>query len=414
MIGFHRREPTPASIVPAAIYGALLGLVIACAGCYILTRFGMGLVGGRGDRVFGPAVFARSGLNLYAVQHVPLVGTGEVTDALGNTTRLTASITLPLTVWAAVPALALALGGYAAARAVSRRGRGAMTVAALGAGLIYAVVLAVGARWVGARLDTFLLPEVGGFSANPPQIVFRPLPWGALCFGGGFGVVFARLGAALAVRELAGRRAPTAWWACAKAVLTTAAVVHLLIAVAVLALAPARPANNSASNPRIVEMLPTAAGLGYAMLHGATLISSAESRIASLNRVDQAFRAEVSVWGGLTKMGSHKPTPAAARLVAVLVGVVTAFAAGRLAARWGSRDGSVPTALRAALIHTCYILILPLICGIVLKQADAFSSTTLRIQAHFGPPVLVSFAGVLAFSMLGAHTAGGRRRDSAL
>ncbi|MGB9619897.1 MAG: hypothetical protein ACPL7K_05760, partial [Armatimonadota bacterium] len=333
MIGLGRQSPSRASFLRAPLYGALVGLVIGCACSYVLTRYGLGVVGGRGDRVFGPAVFARSGLNFYAIQHITLVGAGAVTDALGNRTRVTASMTLPLTIWAAVPVVALIVGGYAAARAASARGPRAMMAAALGAGLIYAAFLGVAARWVEALLDTFLLPEVGGFSANPPQIAFRPSGASTFGFGLGFGVVFACLGGLAAVRKTGKARTSGPWWACFRAVVATALVVQLLIAGAVLALAQTRMRADSGSNPRLVEMLPTAAGLGYAMIHGATLVSSAESKIASLNKIDRPFYAEANLYRGVKRAGEVRPIPAAAGISALLVGAAAALASGRLAAR---------------------------------------------------------------------------------
>jgi len=409
LIGLDQRAPRVSNPVLAAVCGALLALLIGYACSYVTTRYGTGVVGGRGDRVFGPAVFARSGLNLYALQHVALIGAGEVIDALGNRVNVTASIVLPLTVWAAVPAIALMIGGYCAARSRASGGRRAMTGAAVAGGLLYAVVLALAARWVEARLDTFLVPELGGVSANPPQIRFHPSAGGALVFGSMYGVAFTYLGALVAVRGAVGENAPGRWWACGKATVVTAAVVELLITCSVLGIALTRKTADAESNPRTVEMLPTAGALGYAMIHGATAVSSVESRLASQKTANWPFYGQVSAYTGVRRQAAHTRSTPSIWIAALLAGMAAAFVSGRLAIRWGSHDGSLPTACRTALLHTAYIALLPLLCEMSLSQADAVSSSTIRLQAHYGSLILVSFAGVLLFSLLGAHLANSSR-----
>ncbi len=405
MIGLDQRAPRALNPLLAAAYGALLALVIGYGCCYVLTRYGVGVVGARGDRVLGPGIFARSGLNLYALHRVALTGAGEVTDTMGSRTKVTALLVLPLTVWAGIPAIALMIAGYRVARSRTLGGRRAMTGTAVVTGILYAIALALAARWVRAPLDTFLMPELSGISANPPQIAFRPSERSALLFGCVFDTVFAYLGALVAVRCGAEGVTPGAWWVCCKAVVFTAAVVQVLVACSVFSIAVTRRGDDVESNPRIVEMLPTAAGLGYAMIHGATLVSSVESKFVSQGTVRRAFFAKVNAFGGIERGGARKPLPAAVWIGCLLVGAGVAFVSGRLAVRWGSRDGSLPTACRTALIHSAYVAVIAAFCGIFLRQADAVSSTTLHVAASFGSTILISFAGVLVFSMLGAHTA---------
>ena len=409
MIGLDRRTPRALNPVLAAVYGALLALVIGCACSYVLMHYGTGIVGARGDRVLGPEVFARSGLNLYALQHVALLGAGEVTDALGNRLKVTASIVLPLTVWAAVPAIALMIGGYRAARSRASCGRRAMTGAAIAAGIMYALALFAASRWLESRLDTFLMPEVSGFSANPPQIDFHPSARSALVFGMGFGIAFSYLGALIAVRGAVREHTPGRWWACGKAVVVTAVVLQILIACSVLVVALARKGADAESNPRIVEMLPAAGGLGYAMIHGATMTGCVESSFAAQSGARRAFCAQVNAYAGTRRESSRTRSSPAVWVAVLLAGIVAAFVSGRLAVRWGSRDGSLPTAWRTALLHTAYLALLPVLCEMSLTQADAVSSSTIRLQAHYGGAILVSFAGVFVSSLLGAHMAGKRR-----
>ena len=406
MIGPNQRAPRATNLILAAIYGALVALIIGYAASYVLTRFGMGIVGASGTRVTGPSVFARAGLNLYAVQHVSLAGDGSVTDALGNRERVHAEITLPLTIWAGIPIVALMVGGYAAARTRSSRGRIAMTTAALLTAALYAIVLAAASVWVVARIDTFLLPEVGGISSNPPQIPFRPLPSSALLFGAVFGFVFAYLGAVIAARGAHGGVSRNVW-ARLKAVVIVALVVQLLIAACALAWSVVRK-RGEGEQPRIIEMLPMAAGIGYVMIHGGTLLSSVESKVASMNRVDRPFCARVNLYGGVTQAESHKGVPAAVWGVGLAIGIAAAVLMGWLAVKWGSRDGALATALWVAILHTFYLALLTGLCGMGLSQSGAFATSTISVEPLIGNAMFASLGGTFVLSLVGAGLAGKR------
>jgi hypothetical protein len=408
-----RRPPKAANLAAAALYGAVLALVIAYAGSYVLTRYGLGVVAGSRERRHGPAVFARAALNLYAVQHVALVGAGTVTDALGNRESLTARITLPLTVWAGIPAIALMIGGCCAARSRAAGGRGAMSAAAVLCGIVYALALAVAARWAEARIDAFLMPEIGGTSPNPPQIPFRPSTPSALALCTGLGVVFAYVGGLIAIRAAAVERARTKWWACCKAAVVAALAVQVLIAGSVLAWSLTRGRPQGDEKPRIAEMLPTAAGLGYAMIHGADLVSSVESRFIAQRTVQRAFHARVSLYTGITQDGSHKAVPRAVWVAGLLVAISASILCGFLAVKWGSRDGWLPTGLRCGLLHTVYVAAMIRLCNIELAQANPVAASVIQVRALFTPGLILSFVGVAVFSLFGARLVG-RRHTSAI
>ena len=406
------RPRNATNLAAAALYGAVLALVIAYAGSYVTTRYGLGVVGNSGERRYGPAVFARAALNLYAVQHVLLVGGGGVTDALGNRESVTAHITLPLTVWAGIPAIALMIGGWCAARSRSPRGRGAMSAAAALSGVAYAIVLAVAAYWVQARIDAFLMPEIGGAAPNPPQIPFRPSMESALAFCGGFGIVFSYVGGLIAVRAGTVQRVRTKWWACCKAAVAAALVLQILIAGSVLAWSLGKARSKADEKPRITEMLPMAAGLGYAMIYGADLISSVESRFVTSKSVQRAFYARVNLYTGVTQDDSHKATPRNLWIVGLAVGALASILCGILAVRWGSLDGSLPTGLRSALLNTIYVAAMIRLCNMELSQANPIASSVIQVKPLFTPALILSFVGVMIFSLLGAHLAG--RRHSAI
>ena len=283
-----------------------------------------------------------------------------------------------------------------------------MSEAAVLSGIVYALALAVAARWAQARIDTFLMPEIGGAAPNPPQISFRPSTESALAFCAGFGIVFSYVGGLIAVRTKAVERVRTKWWACCKGAIAAALVVQILIAGSALAWSLGKGRPKGDERPRIVEMLPTAAGLGYAMIHGADLISSVESRFIASKSVQRAFFARVNLYTGVTQDNSHKATPRAVWIVGLLVGICASILCGVLAVRWGSRDGSLPTGLRSAFLTTMYVAAMIRLCSVELAQANPVASSVIQVKALFTPGLILSFVGVVIFSLLGAHLAGRR------
>lgn len=393
-----QEQHSPAKLLAAAAYGAVLAIVIAYLCSYVLMRSGLGVISSLGESTRGPAVFSRAALNLYAIQHSPLVGEGAVTDALGTRERVKARITLPLTVWAAIPAIALLIGGAVAAGKSRGGGRRQVVRAGLLVGLIYGVILMAAAGLVSARIGGFVMPEIGGVSPNPPEIPFRAESSPVLL---GFGVLFAWLGALIVLRNERDDAGPSRWWACGKAVVVCALVLQLVVAGVLLERTTNRRADDGGEKPRIVEMLPTAAGLGYAMLNGTTLVASVESRLMS-GPVQRPFLERVNLYGDSDRI--------AIALGALLLGLVLVFVAGALAVRWGSRDGPIRTGLRVAVLNVVYVLALILLCEMRLAQSTAISSTTIQIRALLGPGLAVSFVVALVTSSLGAAL--GSRRAS--
>ena len=85
----------------AAVYGAVIALVVAFACSYLLAHLNLGIITAQGDASQpGPAALSRAGIDLYAMHHVTLVGSGVVTTDIGATEHIASYVTLPLTVWA--------------------------------------------------------------------------------------------------------------------------------------------------------------------------------------------------------------------------------------------------------------------------------------------------------------------------
>lgn len=388
-------------LLSAAFCGAVMALLLGCTCSYLQTRFGFGIVGSRGDYVVGPEVFARSGLNFYALHHVTLVGAGRIHDELGNVMQVNASIALPITIWAVIPVVSLLIGGYVAGRRIVDAGRSAVLLAGFGCGCIYGIILCGAATAIRGKLEYFLLPQVGGITSNPPPVEFSPGIISALVYGCGFGIAFATIGALIATRIIRDEAHRAKWWACAKAVLVVAIGVQVLIALLTLGYLLFEDEKSSTSPPRVVEMVPAVSGFGYSMIHGATLVGFVESRLRG-GQVQRPFYAEASLYTGTKKENEIRRMPAFIWVICLLLASATSVLIGWLAVRWGSVDGSLPTAFRCALVHTLYVALLPRVCSMFLSQADSISSTSVAITAYFKWAILASFGLLLVCSILGA------------
>ncbi len=403
LIGLHKRIPTGSNYLVAGLGGALIALALAYVASYLQTRYGFGVVGTKGSLVVGPEVFARAGLNLYTLHHILLIGAGQIRDAFGNVIRVSASIALPLTVWTVLPLAALLIGGFAAGTHKANAGRGRALVSGLCCGIIYGVTLGCLAPIMRAKLDFFLLPEVGGLVSNPPPVDFRPSAISAVVNGCGFGIAFAMLGALLATRHISQASRRDKWWVCGKAVFVVVVVAQLLIGLALLGYIAYESEPTEDSNQRIMEMLPAACGLAYTMAHGATLLSSVESRFSG-GPVQKPFYAQADLYGVIKKGKDIKPIPPVVRVAALVFVLAIGVAAGRLAVRWGSADGSLPTGFRCAVLHTAYLALLPQVCSLFLHQSDPVSSVSISISASLGWRIWASFGCILTAAVAGAHS----------
>lgn len=405
LIGLHKRASTGSNFLVAGLGGALIALALGYVASYLQTRYGLGVVGTKGSRVVGPEVFARAGLNLYAVHHILLIGAGQICDSFGNVIQVSASIAIPLTVWTFFPLAALLIGGFAAGTHKAKAGHRRVLLSGFCCGIIYGVTLGCLAPIMRAKLDFFLLPEVGGLISNPPPVEFRPYAMSAVVNGCGFGTMFAMLGALLATRHIRQASRRGKWWVCGKAVIVVAVAVQLLIGLALLGYIAYESEPAEEPNQRIMEMLPTASGLAYTMLHGATLLSSVESRFRS-GPVQKPFYAQADLYGVIKKGKDIKPIPPVVRVAALVFVLAIGVVAGRLAVRWGSVDGSLPTGLRCAVLHTAYAALLPQVCNLFLHQSDPVSSVSISISALFGWRIWASFGCILIAAVIGAHSHG--------
>ena len=419
MTGGDPRTHTTANPILAAVYGALVALVAGYACSYLLVHLGLGIITApENASAAGPAALSRAGLSLYAMHHVTLIGSGEVPSDVGGTEHIFAYVSLPLTVWAIVPAFALMLGGCAAAKARAGSGRWSMVAPAVLGGVLYAVVLALLSRVFHAGVSASALPAVGGSSFDPPDILFRPSARSTLIFATLFGTVFTYLGALIPLRGLHENRSGR-WWTCGKALVVAAIAVQLLVAGALEAYflknPPAQDANAPAGS-RFAEMLPTAVGIGYTLIYGSTLKAAVESEAPGMETQYRPLSSKVSLYTGMIRNDDQEQfrKPLAWYIYILLViPAVAILVSGGLAVRWGSIDGAIPTAARIAIIHSAYLAFLMALCGIgwgsQTRMGEMQSKFAVSIAPQYDSIMLLSVPVVFILAFVGAYLAGRRR-----
>ena len=409
----------------AAVLGALAALVVGYGISYLLCRLGLSAAQGVGESA-GPGIenLKNAALNLYAVQHIRLVGAGEAVDALGNAQRMSASISLPLTIWACIPAVGLLVGGYTAAKMSIAGGRWRSLARAVFAGVLFAAAMTGLCGVVRAGIDSSVFPAVDGWSFNPPAIEFQPSVGSTALFAGLFGVVFSYLGGLMAVPREVSHGVRGRWWACGKAVVASALVIQLLIACAALWWWTARAdTGDKMDEPqaRIVDTIPAAAGAGYALVHGSSLVGGVEVLAPGSDEVSRPFQMNLNLYAGMETADdedSRRSTPSA------YVYILTAFSAaalllcGVLGVRWGSADGSLPTAARITIIHSVYLYLVMKLCSVAWSSEAAVGEFSSRTAVYVAPAyshgMLIGAAFVFLISFAGAHLADKRRFDRRL
>lgn len=390
----NRWDDRATNLFVAAIYGAAVALVVAYGLSYLFQIPRDGVISGPGAWD-SPRLLMRAALNVYASQHVTLVSSGGPED-------MTATITFPLTLWASIPVLALVLGGFVAGRARAASGRWGMVASSFLAACIYVGVLAALCGVISAKFTSAALPAIRGTEFNPPDMPFGPSLTGTLGFCSLFAILFTYLGALLAVRGEPGPAIQGKWWACAKAIVAMGLGLQLVVAAGLwvwFSLSPkVRDADNT-TNAKVAELLPTAAGMGYALVHSAKL---------SYEAAPVDISGDLTLYDGTTsrkgEQATHKP-PSRYALIAAAIGALMALLSGRLAVKWGSRDGSLPTAIRIAIIQAAYVAALMALCSMGWGMAG---QPLALLEPRYSSCMLFWAAGVFVLSGIGAHWANRR------
>lgn len=385
-----------ANPVVAALVGAVIALVVGYLLTYLFSLMGLGALSGDGSwDLIGTLPLA--GLNYYAAQHVTIFGSDPTLN--GDST---AWISLPITLWGIIPAVALMLGGFVGGRMRDAAGRWGIIGSALGSGILHTAALLAGASFVYAKFASTAIPPIQGFELSPLDLPYRASLVGVLTYASIFGVLFSYLGGLIAVRF--GERAdaaPGKWWACAKAVLASGLVIQLLIVAGVWVWFVKSDIGDEdvTVQPKLIQVLPMVAGAGYSLIYSARLCSAA----VPVNIPIAAYKMDIQIYRGTnTTQGTkttHKP-PIKYAWAAGLIAAAASMAAGWLAVRMGSRDGSLPTAVRITVLQSVYLALIALVCrmgwGIV-------GQSSVNAAPAFDSSMWIMVGGVLIFSLIGAY-----------
>ena len=396
----------PVNPIIAAMYGAIVALAIAYGLFFFLLRIGIANATSPGVAMdYGSPAFARAGLNLCASQHAQLVGSGKVSGATEAAAKAKAKVVLPLNAWAIIPVAALFVSGYAAGKLRSGAGRYGIIVPALLGAIIYAGVLAALSRLFAAPIESAALPSAGGVEFAPPDFPFHPVPLSVFYTASFWGIAFTYIGSHCAAGEAARREGVGRWWICGKSIIPFAIVLQLLFAIASQAWLISKTGPENPEGPAgrgIVKFQPTIAGIAYGLINGADLQGALMA--VGLGKEEKILAADVNLYKGITIYDRGQETTRSLPSVKFIGAGIMAFLAlmsGALAIRWGSRDGSLPTALRIGVIHAFYLWMVMSLCSLSFQSTEAASR--LFVKLVYEPTMLISFAGVFAAAFVGAY-----------
>lgn len=391
-----------ANPIAAAIVGAVVSLAVSYGLSYLFQLARLGVISGHGSW-HSRNLLLRAALNLYAAHHVALIGFGVQPDV----GPIHATIDFPLTVWATIPAFSLILGGFIAAQMRSPAGRWGMIATTLGSAIIYVAVLTALSGAVSATFTSAALPVIRETEFNPPGIPFKPSTHATLAYGLLFAIVLSYVGALIAVRRAPGLAIKGKWWACAKAVVIVALAMQALFIGAVWGWFAVSSHSNAAdeyAQLEIAQSLPTVVGIAYSLVHGARLSYAA----VPVTMPSESYSGNIGLYTGISALDRGKLTHKSLRRYAwipALLGALAAFASGRLAVKMGSRDGSLPTALRILVLQSAFIAATMLFCAMGWGIAWQFR---FFVHPRFDSTMLYVGGGIMIFALVGAHWANRR------
>lgn len=398
----------------AAILCALIAIVIGYCGSCFLTHLGTGVAATIDHKTDSKLAFAKSAINYYVMHGITIAGAGKIHSEIGDSENVSASIKLPLTIWAFIPALALILGGYFSGRTRISTGRWGTVLPAMFGGVLYAAILSAAAKFVKADVNAAFLPEINGTSFNPPNVLFHPSPSVTFLIALVYGVLFAYLGALISIRRITSTETAGKWWACAKSAILMALIVQFLIVGAgeIMLAKNAASSHNSSLVQKATQAIPTLGGIGYTLAYGGSVNASVETKMGMADFGGKPYAIKANLYNGITRNDdqekSHKSIARAAYILSAILALAL-FISGWLAVKFGSRDGAIPTSLRILVINFAYLIWLMPLCNItwnsVTKSAGIASELSVFVRPELSVIMIFIFAGSFLFAVAGAYLA---------
>jgi hypothetical protein len=357
---------------------------------------------------YGGPAFSRAGLNLCAVQHATLKGVGS----LGGV-KASAQVILPIITWSIIPIAALFVSGYAAGRLRVGSSRFGIIAPAMTGGLLYALALAAMSGLFAAAIKSGALPSGGGFEFAPPDFPVHPAFKSTLIAAGLFALIFTYIGSHFAAQETGRGCVMSRWWVCGKSIIPFALVLELIIAIASQAWLISKTGPENPEGPAgraIIKFQPTVAGIAYGLINGVSLRGGVESNTNIGDGEEQPFSANLNLYTGMRThyqgQDKNKHLSGIAYIGLALMAII-GLISGALAVRWGSRDGSLPTAIRIAVIHAAYLGFTMYFCSLAWQStinAGSIKATSgVSINLQYSPAMLYSIFGMFVMAFIGAY-----------
>ncbi|MEN6371531.1 MAG: hypothetical protein ABFD64_05900 [Armatimonadota bacterium] len=380
------------------VYGAASGAVVAAILGFGLSAWfqmlGLGLIIPSGKISTISQFIGRAGLNFYAIHHINIAGNGMP----GGIPGLTLNILWPLTLWAVVPAIALALGGLASAKLAGAKDSGRFTTGALVA-IPYVIFLLIARPFFTATTGAIHLPqfEIGGWNPAPELIAAKLIPaiGSTIFYGLIFGIIFGGIGAlggCKAIKNgLFGKDAwLPAWIRGALISFLVGQLIFFLLFAAYIGfgLKGHTKAEKTERVKSAVTLLPAASGLAYYISHGVTVRGGASSTIDE----ESGFKLRAGLIRGIETDGKKKHVPALAYL-ALIIPAVALVLGGHHAAKTSNKP--VKKGQLAAGIAIAYAVLMALFAPLymlVQKSSFTIENTTNQAAITLGPSIAESFA----------------------
>ncbi|MBI2842798.1 MAG: hypothetical protein HYX78_05305 [Armatimonadetes bacterium] len=372
-----------------AVVAAVLGFGLSAALSTVRLALIMPAEGARPD--FG-AFLARSGLNFLAIHHIRIIG-----EALpGGPGQTGVSIMWPLTIWAAVPAFALAVGGYARAR-LSGLSR-ANFFAGASVAFPYTIILLVIRPVFSMPSVSIKLPEIAGTGVAPESVpaLLSAAFVSTLLHGLLFGIVFGSVGALGGLRVIrnalfGGDGFVPSWMRGAVAAVFAGEIVFLVLVLAASGLAGGEE-RRAETLRSWITISPAVAGNILYLAHGVTLRGQLVTRVGIPEARPNVRTYRAGLITGIQSEGRKSRMPGwayAAFLVPALALIFGGFLAGKTAS---ASLGRLALAAGYAGMYALLLTALVSFSTLALRTEIRAGAITTTTTAVLGPSAAQTFA----------------------
>ncbi len=394
----------PMGFFSATLICLVVAVVISLAGSYLGALHHSSAFSLSGEMRDIQTITARTAMQLYASQKATFKATvtPEATGA-ENPERILV-LSLPISLWSFIPAIALFAGGYLASSLRLGVPKLSRMLPATFAGLVYGIAVGTCAQFLEAPLSADMSRVLQGLGIHFSSHVFSPTTMSSFSYGIAFGLIFTALGSMIPVRSDFSRSTKGNWRACIKGVAIAVLTLQLLITAAVfvwtLIDSPVMSQQDDIRN-NAIKYLPSITSTGYSMIFG---LSATEKSDDSDD--DASHVSSYNTYEGLQISGSRTEVPVTVTILSGVFLVMISLWSGCLSVKYGSLDGSVPTSMRITLLQAAYIFGTTHLASLVAQTRLLSQSVTvsegINLFLSFGRVSLIALAATLVFSFVGS------------